>query len=448
MVRRRPVMRRSYAQRRVRRVKKYDANVVPLRFKKYLPTMQQIWSDITPVYVNCEEPTMIELQSKHVPESEWPYYLGFMKRMVTIYQTFTDATAQAEAQSLINEYVLRGKNKDVLEQLQQVAAECVGVELLEGDYNYWAKIWDWTVSEDLDDIDTITVTFGKMYVYVAWGDSALNHRFAVLNIADGTELFKSPAGSNYYGGEPHISYAELFLYNTLVPGSYGGASFSVLGKYVLILKDGSQTMEVWKDGTLVWTSPKASVAVPGASTYEHLAIRFDGKYVFALTDTHKLVCFENATKPSYTCPSGEQIVNGGFETGDFTDWTVEGSFATVVPGDPHSGTFSAYMSYFGGAPGYIGIRQDISSPFRTECVKSFTIWVEGRDLAAASFTVEVGYSDGSSSSQVYNLVDDWVYHQFDLMAVLTPGKEISYIRIRTTTAAPWAISVDDVSLVC
>jgi len=81
----------------------------------------------SPGYVECEEPTMEELETKGVPEEEWPYYLGYMKRMLAFYRQYTGATLQLEKTSLIEEYVLRGKNRDVLEQVQDVTEECAGI---------------------------------------------------------------------------------------------------------------------------------------------------------------------------------------------------------------------------------------------------------------------------------------------------------------------------------
>jgi hypothetical protein len=49
--------------------------------------------------------------------------------------------------------------------------------------------------------------------------------------------------------------------------------------------------------------------------------------------------------PTPTCtPGGDVIVNGGFETGDFTDWTIDGSNAAPIVSNTqaHSGTFSAF----------------------------------------------------------------------------------------------------------
>jgi len=124
MVRARGVARKSFARRRVRRVKKYNSHVTPLRFKKYLPRMAELLEPKLVVEVGCETPTMELLDTLGVPTEEWPYYLGFMKRMIVLYRNFTSETLASEKESLITEYVLRGKDRTVLESVQEVAANC------------------------------------------------------------------------------------------------------------------------------------------------------------------------------------------------------------------------------------------------------------------------------------------------------------------------------------
>jgi len=128
MVRKRGVARRSFAHRRVRRVKKYDHNVIPKRFKIQLPSMSTRLEPPLYVHVECETPTMELLETLGVPTEEWQYYLGFMKRMIELYRQFTAETLVKERDALIAEYVLRGKSEDVLEAVEEVAALCAEAE--------------------------------------------------------------------------------------------------------------------------------------------------------------------------------------------------------------------------------------------------------------------------------------------------------------------------------
>jgi hypothetical protein len=161
MVRKRGVARKSFARRRVRRVKKYDSHVTPLRYKKYLPDMAELLKPPLDIHVECEVPCMELLASLGVPLSEYPYYLGFMKRMIVLYRNFTSETLASEKESLIEEYVLRGKDRDVLEAVQEVAAECAGVEV---EMDLWTK--DFYVFIMFHSLDPYTWSWGGTGYYL------------------------------------------------------------------------------------------------------------------------------------------------------------------------------------------------------------------------------------------------------------------------------------------
>ncbi len=156
MVRKRGVARKSFARRRVRRVKKYDCHVTPLRFKKYLPRMADLLEPKLAVEVGCETPTMELLDTLGVPLEEYPYYLGFMKRMIVLYRNFTSETLASEKESLIEEYVLRDKDRDVLEQVQEVAANCAEA-IFELMVLVFRDYWHWFIDfNDLTDFENDT----------------------------------------------------------------------------------------------------------------------------------------------------------------------------------------------------------------------------------------------------------------------------------------------------
>jgi len=264
--------------------------------------MSDLLEEELPPPVLCEEPTMALLQSLGIPTDEWQYYLGFMKRMVELYLTFTSETLQMEKDSLIAEYVYRGKDKTVLEQVQAVAEVCAGIVVsctevkacLEGNYTSWSKIWDYDFPDTLDYLLGVSITFGPQHLYMLYRDGNFNYRFVIIKIADASLVFASPSGSNYTPNYPYVGFASFFLSNTLVYAEGGGGCFSIFGKYIVVLKDGEATFEVWKDGVLQWTSPLASAAVLGATIYVDLGISWDGKYIIAVTDNYKLVCFEGS----------------------------------------------------------------------------------------------------------------------------------------------------------
>jgi len=294
MVRARPVARKSFAHRRVRRIKKYDHHVVPKRFKVWLPDMSDLLKAKLEAHVECETPTMTELERLGVPESEWRYYLGYMKRMLLLYLSFSEETLEKEKQSLIEEYVLRGKDRNVLEQIQEVAAECAGIEVIEGDFSAWSLIWDIPFPDGLNSLLFVDATASKDYLYVTYLDGAPNSRLLIVKISDGSQVFLSPAATDYLASVGAISEYRNFMYNTLVYVLNGGKSFSILAKYVLLLRLDLITLEVWKDGVLQWSSPDPSTIIAGATDWRNGFIRFDGKYVFAVTDNSRIACFEGA----------------------------------------------------------------------------------------------------------------------------------------------------------
>ena len=147
--------RRTSARRRMKRYRaKRTWKTMPERLKRLVfeppEHMLREWEDQEPTYVYCEEPTLAELESKGVPTEEWPYYVGYMKRMLELYTEYTGETLQLEKDSLIAEYVLRGYDKEVLEQVQEVAENCseeiylscpMVLACLEGDYSSFGVQW-------------------------------------------------------------------------------------------------------------------------------------------------------------------------------------------------------------------------------------------------------------------------------------------------------------------
>lgn len=303
MPRARPGARKTTARRRIQRyIAKMTHHVTPLRVKRLLPHMLDLYEKEEPPFVECEEPTMAELEAKGVPEAEWRYYLGYMKRMLALYRTYTGGTLQLEKTNLIEEYVLREKDRDVLEQVQVVTEICAGVRLscedvyacLEGDFSTWTEIWEYDFPQGLNIAVRLSITLSPDYLYISYQDASANTRFVIIKVADASLKFASPVGADYIGNFPYNAYGSFFLYNTLVYTYQGGLNFSMRGKYALICREDYTKIEVWKDGVKMWTSPLASAVVSGATEFMMMALRYDGKYVIALTDNLKLVCFEGS----------------------------------------------------------------------------------------------------------------------------------------------------------
>ena len=165
-----------------------------------------------------------------------------------------------------------------------------GFPALEGDYSTWTKKWEYDFPQGLDFSGYVCITFSPDHLTIAYVDGDGDYRFVIINVTDASEVFTSPAGSSYIGSRPENIFKTSFHFNTLT----AGRGFSIMGKYSLIIDDGWDNLEVWKDGVKVWTSPLASEVVSGASMFLTWGIRYDGKYVIAVTDNDKLVCFEGS----------------------------------------------------------------------------------------------------------------------------------------------------------
>jgi hypothetical protein len=161
---------------------------------------------------------------------------------------------------------------------------------LEGDYSDWEKIWEWDIPDGLLDIDRFAITFDQDRLYISYLDATPRTRLAILNVKNASQIFLSPSGVNYLYTSSYVGYMLSFMFN--IAGAY---SVSVRGRYVVLgVPFNGERIEVWKNGVKQWESPRASEAVPGATYYYAVAIRHDGKYVAAVTDNYKLVCFEGS----------------------------------------------------------------------------------------------------------------------------------------------------------
>jgi hypothetical protein len=157
---------------------------------------------------------------------------------------------------------------------------------------------------------------------------------------------------------------------------------------------------------------------------------------------------------SPVCPSGEQIVNGGFETGDFTGWTETIDVEVVKSGNgmylPHAGSYSV------GTLALIGsMKQTLITPVPVECVKNtFSLWIiSGYGVSptgGGKFRVEINYTDETNTTVIREITegekDTWI--EWDLKNELASGKTIESIKITLDGGHSGTIPyVDDVSLI-
>jgi len=145
------------------------------------------------------------------------------------------------------------------------------------------------------------------------------------------------------------------------------------------------------------------------------------------------------------CPSGEQIGNGGFETGDFPPWEHSAN-VEIWSGVPRTGTYYCIILDFDD-----WVKQTLSVRVPVKCVTTFEayVWLSGPVWTNLGKII-VGYTNGTTSEMTIEGIGD--YEEQDIKPILVSGRTISYVEFLAITGGTrldcGGMAVDDVSLIC
>ena len=170
----------------------------------------------------------------------------------------------------------------------------VAAGIAEGDYTSWTWKWTNAIPDGLDDYTRISFFIDDKndVLYLAWedGDTPPRKRFGIYNLSDFSVVFESPSGLDYLALFPNQSYARFLKLGDVMLAEGGGLSRS-LQRYVLLVREDEETIEVWRGGAIPLWSRNITLDTTGGTPYAG-EISLTGKYIVVRSDADDLILYE------------------------------------------------------------------------------------------------------------------------------------------------------------
>ena len=136
------------------------------------------------------------------------------------------------------------------------------------------------------------------------------------------------------------------------------------------------------------------------------------------------------------------IVNGGFETGDFTGWTLGGNTANTFVGPPFDGVGHPFSGLHAAVLGAVGSVGTLSQTFATVPGTSYELSLWGANGGGPPNQVTITLNGITAFAATDDPIHDYVQHLFDFTATSTTYT-LQYDFMHSTSGA---FVIDDVSV--